>query len=215
MEKDDFQLLLDYFPKLTPLQIEQFRQLQPIYKEWNEKINVISRKDIAHLYKHHVLHSLAIAKYINLKNNTEVLDLGTGGGFPGIPLAIYFPDVKFTLVDGTQKKIKVVQAVIDALQLENVTAQPMRAEVMKQRYDFVVSRAVADLATLISWSFPLLKKKGQNAIPNGLIALKGSTGIKAEIKALPRKEYTNIEPLTGYYQEEYYQEKCVIYVQGA
>ncbi len=215
MEKDDFQTLLDYFPKLTPTQIEQFRQLQPLYKEWNEKINVISRKDINHLYTHHVLHSLAIAKYINFKNNTEILDLGTGGGFPGIPLAIYFPDVKFTLVDGTQKKIKVVQEVIDALKLENVIAQPMRAEIMKQRYDFVVSRAVADLTTLVSWSFPLLKKKGQNAIPNGLIALKGGgSGIKAEIKAMPRKEYTNVEHLIGYFQEEYYKEKCVIYVQG-
>jgi 16S rRNA (guanine527-N7)-methyltransferase len=215
MEKDDFQTLLDYFPKLTPTQIEQFRQLQPLYKEWNEKINVISRKDINHLYTHHVLHSLAIAKYINFKNNTEILDLGTGGGFPGIPLAIYFPDVKFTLVDGTQKKIKVVQEVIDALKLENVVAQPMRAEIMKQRYDFVVSRAVADLTTLVNWSFPLLKKKGQNAIPNGLIALKGGgSGIKAEIKAMPRKEYTNVEHLIGYFQEEYYKEKCVIYVQG-
>jgi 16S rRNA (guanine527-N7)-methyltransferase len=215
MEKDDFQTLLDYFPKLTPTQIEQFRQLQPLYKEWNEKINVISRKDINHLYTHHVLHSLAIAKYINFKNNTEILDLGTGGGFPGIPLAIYFPDVKFTLVDGTQKKIKVVQEVIDALKLENVVAQPMRAEIMKQRYDFVVSRAVADLTTLVNWSFPLLKKKGQNAIPNGLIALKGGgSGIKAEIKAMPRKEYTNVEHLIGYFQEEYSKEKCVIYVQG-
>ncbi len=202
-----------YFPQLTPLQIEQFEQLQPLYSDWNQKINVISRKDIDNLHERHVLYSLAIAKLYKFLPGAEILDLGTGGGFPGIPLAIFFPETQFTLVDGTGKKIRVVGEIKTALQLTNIDAKHVRAEELKQPFDFVVSRAVTQLNQLITWSFRLLKKNQQHSIPNGLIALKGGN-VYAEIKALPRKEYVEIDPISNFFEEEFFKEKYVIYVQG-
>jgi 16S rRNA (guanine527-N7)-methyltransferase len=202
-----------YFPNLSEKKLKQFEMLLPLYAEWNEKINVVSRKDIDNLYLHHVLHSLAIAKFIQFKDGTEILDLGTGGGFPGIPLAILFPEVSFTLVDSIGKKIKVVQEVAAAIGLENVSAHHARAELMVPKYDFVVTRAVAVLDTLKIWSLPLLKRKQINSIPNGLIALKGGN-IKEEIKAMTRKEYVEVVKITDYFKNEFYEEKFVVYLQG-
>ncbi len=207
------EIIKKYFPQLSPLQVRQFEQLQPLYSEWNQKINVISRKDIDNLYERHILHSLAIARLYTFLPNAQILDLGTGGGFPGIPLAIFFPETQFTLIDGTGKKIKVVEAIKTALQLKNVHPKHIRAEELKQHFDFVVSRAVTQLDQLINWSFRLLKKKQQHATPNGLIALKGGK-VYAEIKALPRKEYVEVEPISNIFEEEYFKEKYVVYVQG-
>jgi len=202
-----------YFPQLTTSQCSQFEGMEALYRSWNEKINVISRKDIDHLYLHHVLHSLAIAKFIGFRPGSEILDLGTGGGFPGVPLAILFPEVSFTLVDGTAKKIRVVQEVVDGLGLKNVTALPVRSEDLDGKFDFVVTRAVASLDQLNTWCYRLLKKKMQNAIPNGLIALKGGA-IMDEIKAMTRKEYIETYPIERYFPEAYFKEKFVAYVQG-
>ncbi len=207
------EIILKYFPGLTENQLAQLAQLEPLYREWNEKINVISRKDIDNLYAHHILHSMAIAKVIKFKAGAEILDLGTGGGLPGIPLAILFPQTHFTLIDSTRKKILVVEEVSRAIGLANVQARHIRAEEVKQRFDFVVSRAVASLDKLVGWSFPLIKQKQQHALPNGLIALKGGD-VKAEIKALPRGSYTEIFPLPEFFAEEYYLEKFAIYAQA-
>ncbi|MCK7559697.1 16S rRNA (guanine(527)-N(7))-methyltransferase RsmG [Chitinophaga sedimenti] len=170
------EIILKYFDDFTPEQLNQFEALDAVYREWNEKINVISRKDIDALYEKHVLHSLSIATIANFPTGMQVLDLGTGGGFPGIPLAIFFPDVHFHLADSIGKKIKVVEAVVAALNLKNVTFQHTRAEEIKNRkFDVVVSRAVAPLADLMRWSKPVLKKSPQNndGVPSGLICLKG------------------------------------------
>ncbi|UYQ93550.1 16S rRNA (guanine(527)-N(7))-methyltransferase RsmG [Chitinophaga horti] len=169
-------IVLKYFGDFSPVQLEQLKALDAVYREWNEKINVISRKDIDALYEKHVLHSLSIAAVANFPTGMKVLDLGTGGGFPGIPLAIFFPDVHFHLADSIGKKIKVVEAVVEALQLKNVTFQHTRAEEIKNRkFDVVVSRAVAPLADLMRWSKPVLKKAPQDndGVPSGLICLKG------------------------------------------
>ena len=206
-------IIKKYFPQLSPLQIQQFEQLQSLYRDWNQKINVISRKDIDNLYERHILHSLAIAKLYTFLPNAEILDLGTGGGFPGIPLAIFFPEAQFTLIDGTGKKIRVVEEVKKALGLTNVRAKQIRAEELKHHFDFVVSRAVTQLDQLINWSFRLLKNKQQHAIPNGLIALKGGN-VHAEIKALPRKEYVEVDPISNLFEEDFFKEKYVVYVQG-
>lgn len=207
--------ILRYFPNLTEAQQIQFAQLDELYRDWNAKINVISRKDIDHLYAHHVIHSLAIAKVVQFKPGAEVLDIGTGGGFPGIPLAILFPETKFTLMDGTRKKITVVQEVANGIGLQNVTALHMRVEEYKlQKFDFAVSRAVAPLEKLVEWSFRLIKQRDQKHIlPNGLIALKGGD-IQAERKALPRGFYTEVYPLSKFFQDDYYIEKVAIYVQA-
>lgn len=206
--------ILKYFPDLTDLQKQQFEQLLPLYKEWNEKINVISRKDIDNMYTHHVLHSLAIAKVITFKDGAEVLDLGTGGGFPGIPLAILYPSVSFLLVDSIGKKIKVVQEVVAALGLKNVEARHTRAEDIKNRkFDFVVTRAVATLDKLVLWCFPLIKKRHIHALPNGLLALKGGN-MKEEIKALGKGHYAEVNSITKFFKNPYFEEKVVVYVQG-
>ena len=204
--------ILQYFPDLSEKQQSQFEELFPLYKEWNDKINVISRKDIDNLYLHHVLHSLAIVKHIDFIPGTKILDLGTGGGFPGIPLAILFPEVNFTLIDGTKKKLTVVQAVADELGLENVTVLQMRAEEYKEKFDFVVTRAVATIDKLFIWTQKLLSHDEKNAIPNGIIALKGGN-IQSEVKALPKGSYYEITPLNHYFEETYFEEKCIIYVQ--
>jgi 16S rRNA (guanine527-N7)-methyltransferase len=206
--------ILKYFPQLTPVQIQQFEQLLPLYKEWNDKINVISRKDIDNLYLHHVLHSLAIVKLISFKDNSNILDLGTGGGFPGIPLAILYPSVNFTLIDSTAKKIRVVQEVADALGLKNITPIHTRVEEFKgKQFDFIVTRAVTTLDQLMRWSYRLIKKTHQHALPNGIIALKGGN-VKEEIKALGKGQYAEITPITKYFKEPYFEEKVIVYVQG-
>ena len=168
------EILLKYFADFTNTQLRQFAALDELYRDWNSKINVISRKDIDSLYEKHVLHSLSIATQINFEPGTSIIDIGTGGGFPGIPLAIFFPDVQFHLVDSIGKKLKVVNAVAGAVGLKNVTTQQTRAEEIKNRkFDFAVSRAVAPLKDLWTWSKPLIKKGDRQELPNGLISLKG------------------------------------------
>ena len=205
--------LLTYFPDLSATQQAQLAQLDPLYREWNEKINVISRKDIDNLYPHHVLHSLAIAKVLQFLPGARVLDLGTGGGFPGIPLAILFPETEFVLIDGIKKKITVVQEVAAGLGLKNVEARQQRAEERKGKsFDFVVTRAVAVLKKLVPWSMPLIKDEQRHSLPNGLIALKGGD-VKTEIKALPRSAYTEVYPIQKMFANDFFEEKVVVYVQ--
>ena len=201
--------ILKYFPNLTERQIEQFRMLDELYHDWNSKINVISRKDIDNLYEHHVLHSLGIADYIRFKPGTEIMDLGTGGGFPGIPLAIMFPECKFHLVDSIGKKIKVCTAVAEALGLENVTTRPCRAEEEKRQFDFVVSRAVMPLMDLIKIIRKNIKKEQKNALPNGLICLKGG---ELDKETMPMKNHVTISSLSDVFHEEFFETKKVVYV---
>lgn len=205
--------ILSYFPDLTEEQQAQFQQLGALYEEWNQKINVISRKDIENLYIRHVLHSLAIPPVVRFRTGAEILDLGTGGGFPGIPLAIMYPNVNFTLIDGIRKKITVVQEVADAIGLKNITAQQMRAEELKgKRFDFIVTRAVAKLDKLLPWCSRLIKSKHQHVLPNGILALKGGD-VHSEVKELPKGNYTEIYPINDFFKEEEFKEKYVIYVQ--
>ena len=201
--------ILKYFPNLTERQIEQFRMLDELYHDWNSKINVISRKDIDNLYEHHVLHSLGIADYIRFKPGTEIMDLGTGGGFPGIPLAIMFPECKFHLVDSIGKKIKVCTAVAEALGLENVTTRHCRAEEEKRQFDFVVSRAVMPLMDLIKIIRKNIKKEQKNALPNGLICLKGG---ELDKETMPMKNHVTISSLCDVFHEEFFETKKVVYV---
>ncbi len=205
-------LIQQYFPNLTAKQISQFDQLPELYKEWNEKINVVSRKDIDNLDVRHILHSLAIAKFVQFSPSGKVLDLGTGGGFPGIPLAILFPKTQFTLVDSRGKKIMVVNEIVEALGLKNVKAIHGRAEELKDKFDFVVTRAVAKLPQLMQWIHKLITLEQQHAVPNGLIALKGGN-IKAEIKSLGKKAYAEHYKVYLFFPEEFFEEKYVVYVQ--
>ncbi len=205
--------LLEYFPDLSDTQRAQFEALDGLYRHWNEQINVISRKDIDNLYAHHILHSLAIAKVVTFKAGASILDLGTGGGFPGIPLAILFPEVAFTLTDGIGKKIKVVQAIVDALALQNVTALHARAEELKTQHDFVVTRAVATFDKLLAWTRYSLRREQQHGIPNGIFALKGGD-IRAELKLLPFKAYAEIYPIQKIFPLDAFADKAVVYVQG-
>lgn len=204
------ELIQRYFSDFTDQQIDQFRQLDKLYRDWNSKINVISRKDIDNLYSRHVLHSLSIAAFTTFIPGTQIMDLGTGGGFPGIPLAIFFPEVQFHLIDSTRKKIMVVQEITDALQLQNVRTSHIRVEENREKYDFVVSRAVAPLAQLVQWSIPRISKKDKNAIPNGLIALKGGS-IDKEIKSLPRGSYVEKERIQQFFPEPEFEDKYLIY----
>lgn len=203
-------IILKYFPHLTEDQINKFKQLDELYHDWNAKINVISRKDIDNLYEHHVLHSLAIAEMIRFKPGTKVMDLGTGGGFPGIPLAIMFPETTFHLVDSIGKKIKVCQEVANALQLKNVTTQWCRAEEIKDKYHFVVSRAVMPLADLVKIIKKNISTEQINALPNGIICLKGG---ELEKETLPLKKQTEIYPLTDYFEEPFFETKKIVYTQ--
>jgi len=207
------ELIREYFPKLTEKQIDQFTQLEELYVDWNSKINVISRKDIDNLYERHILHSLAIAKFIKFRTGSKIVDLGTGGGFPGIPLAILFPNVSFTLIDGTRKKITVVNAVAEAIGLENAVGLQARAEELKMRFDFVVTRAVATLDKLRPWTQRLVHQKDVHPIPNGLIALKGGR-INAEIATLGKGTYVETYPLSDYFKEDFFEEKYLVYVQA-
>lgn len=201
--------ILKYFPGLTPLQVERFGQLDALYHDWNSKINVISRKDIDNLYQHHVLHSLGIAQVIRFKPGTHIMDLGTGGGFPGIPLAILFPECKFHLVDSIGKKIKVCTEVAQSLQLDNVTTRHCRAEEEKQKFHFVVSRAVMPLTGLVKIVRKNISGEQMNAMPNGLICLKGG---ELEAETMPVKHHTTITSLSDYYKEDFFETKKVVYV---
>ena len=203
-------ILLKYFPDLSEKQIEQFQQLQPLYADWNSKINVISRKDFSEFYERHVLHSLAIAKFTKFAGNTKVLDVGTGGGFPGIPLSIMFPEVQFHLVDSIGKKIKVVNAVAGSLGLENVKAEQIRAEQLKGRYDFVVSRAVTRLPEFVSWIRKSISKKNFNAMPNGVIYLKGGD-LTEEIKPFSKRNIF-VQDLEEYFEESFFETKKVLHL---
>ncbi len=198
-----------YFPKLTPQQREQFAALGELYGHWNAQINVISRQDMDGLYEKHVLHSLGIAKVIHFKPGTEVLDVGTGGGFPGIPLAILFPLVDFHLVDSIGKKIKVVQEVATALGLKNVKAEQIRVEHMDTAYDFVVSRAVTRLMPFMGWVRYKIRKTGNNDLPNGVLYLKGGD-LTEELAEVPDKY--RIFNLSDYFDEEFFETKKVIFV---
>jgi 16S rRNA (guanine527-N7)-methyltransferase len=201
--------ILKYFPELGSKQIERFEKLQPLYAEWNAQINVISRKDFSEFYERHVLHSLAIAKLIRFKPGTMVLDVGTGGGFPGIPLAIMFPKVKFHLVDSIGKKIKVVNEVTNSLELLNVKTEQIRAEQLKENYDFVVSRAVTRLPTFVNWIRKNVSKKQKNALPNGVIYLKGGD-LTEEIQSFKKNIF--VQDLSEYYEEEFFETKKVLHL---
>lgn len=201
--------LLRYFPQLTELQQRQFAALDALYRDWNAKINVISRKDIDNLYPHHVLHSLGIAKVITFRPGTHVMDIGTGGGFPGIPLAILFPEVQFHLLDSIGKKIKVAQSVADALELTNVRTSHKNVMEEKEKYDFVVSRAVMQMEDLVRLVRKNVHHEQRNSLPNGLICLKGGD-IQQEMR--PFKHCCDVWPLHTYFEEEFFETKKVAYV---
>jgi len=198
-----------YFPELTTRQAEQFAMLGSLYAGWNKRINVISRKDIDHLYECHVLHSLAIAKIISFVPGTGVLDVGTGGGFPGIPLAIFFPETHFHLIDSIGKKLKVVDAVAGALQLQNIATQHIRAEHLTGTYDFVVSRAVTSLSAFLPWMKDKFLKLNRHPLPNGMFFLKGGD-LTAEL--LPYRDRTIIFPISDFFTELFFNEKKVVYL---
>ena len=202
------QLIQKYFKDLSPLQIQQFSQLQELYKDWNLKINVVSRKDIDELYVRHVLHSLGIAKIIDFKSGSRVMDVGTGGGFPGIPLAILFPETQFHLVDSIGKKIKVVNEVAQGLGLQNVKTTHGRVEDVKDTYDFIVSRAVAQMETFVRWTKGRIAKKQQHELKNGILYLKGGD-LTEELK-----KYTSakIYDLSTYFEEDFYETKKVVHL---
>ena len=194
---------------LTDLQQQQFAQLDSLYREWNAKINVISRKDIDNLYEHHILHSLAIAKVINFRPTTQILDFGTGGGFPGIPLAILFPECQFRLIDGTGKKIRVAQEVCQAIGLTNCQPVHLRGEDEKGKYDFVVSRAVMPLPDLVKIVRKNISKTQRNTLPNGIICLKGGE-LQAETQ--PFRNIVELTDISTFFSEEWFKEKHVIYL---
>lgn len=202
-------LITKYFPNITARQCEQFDALYDLYADWNAKINVISRKDITNLYEHHVLHSLAIAKFINFRDDTNVLDLGTGGGFPGIPLAIMFPNANFKMIDGTGKKIKVATEIANAIGLENVLLQHKRGEEERGKFDFIVSRAVMPLSDMMKIVRKNIAKDNHNAFENGIIVLKGGT-LDEELK--PFKKIVVQEKLSQWFEEPWFEEKNLIYV---
>lgn len=208
--KPSVDIIFKYFPKLSETQKKQFEQLAEAYTFWNSQINVVSRKDIESLYLHHVLHSLGIASFVReLKAGTQILDVGTGGGFPGIPLAILFPEVHFHLVDSIGKKIKVVREVAAALGLKNVEADHIRAEQLDYKYDFVISRAVTRLGDFIPWVSNKFEKKDKNGIPNGLLYLKGGD-LREEIKEARVK--ADLIALSDYFEEDFFETKYVVYI---
>ena len=200
--------ILKYFPDLTDIQIEQFQKLDFLYHDWNEKINVISRKDIDALYTKHILHSLGIAKIMKFEPGTTVLDVGTGGGFPGIPLAILFPETRFYLIDVIAKKIKVVQGVVDALELKNVKAEQKRAELVKGDFDFIVSRAVTNMPDFVSWIKDKIKKQHKHTLKNGILYLKGGD-LAEELKDFPN---TTLYDLAEIFEDEFFETKKVVHL---
>jgi len=203
------QLINKYFPSLSDVQKQQFAALDALYRDWNSKINVISRKDIDNLYEHHILHSLAIAELIRFKPGTSIMDLGTGGGFPGIPLAIMFPEATFHLVDSIGKKIRVCEEIKKAIGLQNVTTQWCRAEEVQQQFHFVVSRAVMPLPDLVKIIRKSISKEKLNALPNGLICLKGG---ELEQEAKPFGKAAQITSLSEYFEEPFFETKKLVYL---
>ena len=202
-------IIQKYFPQLSAEQLQQVALLDELYRDWNAKINVISRKDIDNLYEHHVLHSMAIAKMVNFRPGTRILDFGTGGGFPGIPLAILFPECQFKLIDGTGKKIRVAQEVCNAIGLKNCEPCHLRGEDEKGKYDFVVSRAVMPLPDLAKIVRKNIAKEQHNALPNGILCLKGGD-LQAELQ--PFRHITDSMELTQWFKEEWFKEKYVVYL---
>jgi 16S rRNA (guanine527-N7)-methyltransferase len=200
--------ILKHFPYLTDIQKDQFVKLDSLYHDWNEKINVISRKDIDALYTKHILHSLGIAKIIKFEPGTFVLDVGTGGGFPGIPLAILFPETRFFLIDIIGKKIKVVQAVAEALELKNVKAEQLRADTVKGDFDFIVSRAVTNMPDFVSWVRTKIKKNNKHELKNGILYLKGGD-LTEELKDFPKATEYN---LADFFEDEFFETKKVVHV---
>ena len=198
-----------YFPELHQRQVEQFAMLGDLYSEWNKRINVISRKDIDHLYERHVLHSLAIAKVISFAPEARVLDVGTGGGFPGVPLAILFPETRFHLIDSIGKKLTVVNAVAEALKLQNITTQHIRAEQLTEKYDFVVSRAVTSLSAFLPWMKDKFLQRNLHSLPNGMLFLKGGD-LAAEL--LPYRDRVTVFPINDFFSEPFFEGKKVVYV---
>lgn len=201
--------IIKYFPAITDEQRHQYEQLFELYKDWNSKINVISRKDIDNLYEHHVLHSLAIAKALRFKDGTKIMDFGCGGGFPGIPLAIMFPKCQFKLIDGTGKKIRVCQEIASAMGLKNVVAEHLRGEDEKGKFDFIVSRAVMPLPDMVKIVRKNVSKEQHNAMPNGIFCLKGGN-LQSEIH--PFKNIVEQTDLSSFFNEEWFKEKHLIYL---
>jgi len=201
--------ILNYFPELSQIQREQIQDLDKLYRHWNAQINVISRKDIDNIMVHHVLHSLSIAKIVNFIKGTSIMDIGTGGGFPGIPLAIMFPQCHFTLIDSVGKKTIVAQEVATALGLKNVTVLKTRAEDLPEKFDFVVSRAVAPIPQLINWTRKNVKQGGANSLPNGMIFLKGGDITEEQKPFRKHCEKWNIRNL---FEEEYFEEKYIVFI---
>jgi 16S rRNA (guanine527-N7)-methyltransferase len=202
------EFILKYFPELTEVQISQFQQLEALYHDWNSKINVISRKDIDQLYVKHVLHSLAIAKIQKFEPGTYVLDVGTGGGFPGIPLAILFPDTRFYLIDVILKKINVVKAVAESLELKNVKAEQIRAENVKGDFDFIVSRAVTNMPDFVSWIKDKIKKQQKHELKNGILYLKGGD-LTEELASFPNAKEYNI---SDFFEDDFFETKKVVHL---
>jgi len=205
----DLHILQKYFPDLTEIQNEQFAQLRSLYEEWNAQINVISRKDVDFLYERHILHSLSIAKFITFKKGTKLMDLGCGGGFPGIPLAILFPEVSFTMIDSIGKKIKVVQEIADTIGLKNVQAHHMRAEKVNESFDFVITRAVAPMIDLVKWTRKKYIKEQRHDIENGVIALKGGD-LNLELASWGNRK--TIVNLSNYFEEAFFETKKIIHI---
>ena len=205
----DLKIIEKYFPNLTDDQKEQFQQLKPLYEEWNSQINVISRKDINKLYERHILHSLSIAKFIKFKPGTKLMDLGCGGGFPGIPLAIIFPEVSFTMIDSIGKKTKVVQEISDAIGLKNILAYHMRAEKVKESFDFVISRAVAPMIDLVKWTRKKYINEQRHSIENGVIALKGGSLVQ-ELASWENR--MTLVHLSDYFEEDFFETKKIIHI---
>lgn len=202
------ELIYKYFKNLTDTQINQFEKLEDLYKDWNLKINVVSRKDIDELYLRHVLHSLAIAKVISFKPQSKILDVGTGGGFPGIPLAILFPQSNFHLVDSIGKKIKVVNEVVEGLQLTNVKTTNGRVEEVDDTYDFIISRAVAQMETFVRWTKDKITKKQNHELKNGILYLKGGD-LAEELENFPK---ATLYPISNFFEEEFYETKTVVHL---
>ena len=200
-------IILKYFPELSSDKIEKFKQLEALYIYWNQRINVVSRKNINELYINHVLHSLAIAKIINFKNKTNILDVGTGGGFPGIPLAILFPDCNFTLVDSIAKKIHVVDSIVNSLKLDNIKTSISRVESLNTKYDFIVSRAVTNMPKFMNLTKGRVVKGGHNSLSNGIIYLKGGN-LSEELKNIKNQMYN----ISDYFEEDFFETKKIVYV---
>ena len=200
--------IANYFPTLNPKQQSQFEKMYDLYVDWNAQINVISRKDLDSFYTRHVLHSLSIAKFISFHPRTRVFDVGTGGGFPGVPLAVFFPEVEFHLVDSIGKKIKVIDAVVESLGLENIKTHNKRMEEISLQADFVVCRAVAPMQTLVNWTGNKFEKKTKNSLPNGFICLKGGD-LTEELKAFPKAQQLS---LSSYFSDPFFETKKLVYL---